>query len=491
MKMRNWILLAICLCSGMFFEGHAQDRQREMYGDSTREVKMSYIHSMEEACRQAYRQKKLIFVNCYADWAAPCLGMNQYVFSDEDFCHYMDKKFINLFVDMTSAEGKEIGKQYGVSSYAYYLILNYKGEVIQRIQGGRKLPEFKEMVNLALNKKTSLAGTRQKYESGKYTKKELYNYLRALQVAGADSLFKALGKEYMAMLDEQEYYKPENWIFAGLHKNRKGTYYQYLITHKPLFIKNIGEKKVNNYIESQFSSEILSYATGDSEYDAEALDRLHREMREAALPDTCGCEILYNIAVLRGKRKYHDLVSYLEQNGKFLDNYRRLRSFVELSLRLPDLKEAEKQELTAYLKQAAEREKGTTSRRLKELIEQVQKNTAQGINFLHAPFAKLLEKAKEEKKLIFVDCYTSWCGPCRSMANNVFTRPDVGEYFNARFINAKINMEKGEGKDLAKKYQINAFPTLLLIDAEGKVVEKSVGFKSSERLLEWAKNIKL
>ena len=76
------------------------------------------------------------------------------------------------------------------------------------------------------------------------------------------------------------------------------------------------------------------------------------------------------------------------------------------------------------------------------------------------------------------------------MANNVFTRPEVGDYFNAHFINVKIDMEKGEGRELAKKYEVRAFPTLLMIDHEGNIVERMVGAQSTEKLLEWAKSVK-
>ena len=104
MKLKVLTLLTVCLLAS--WTGYAQNRQREMYGDETREVKMNYVHSLEQAWKDAYRQKKLIFVNCHADWAAPCLGMNQFVFSDEEFCRYMDKTFVNLFVDISSPEGK-------------------------------------------------------------------------------------------------------------------------------------------------------------------------------------------------------------------------------------------------------------------------------------------------------------------------------------------------------------------------------------------------
>jgi uncharacterized protein YyaL (SSP411 family) len=59
-------------------------------------------------------------------------------------------------------------------------------------------------------------------------------------------------------------------------------------------------------------------------------------------------------------------------------------------------------------------------------------------------------KAKKENKLIFVDAYASWCGPCKLMVKNIFPLKTVGDYYNSHFINAKIDMEKGEGIELAK-----------------------------------------
>lgn len=42
---------------------------------------------------------------------------------------------------------------------------------------------------------------------------------------------------------------------------------------------------------------------------------------------------------------------------------------------------------------------------------------------------KIVKKAKKEKKLIFVDCYTSWCGPCKMLARDVFTKDEVADFF--------------------------------------------------------------
>ena len=114
-------------------------------------------------------------------------------------------------------------------------------------------------------------------------------------------------------------------------------------------------------------------------------------------------------------------------------------------------------------------------------------NNAQGINFEHGTFREALEKAKKENKLIFMDCYTTWCGPCKYLAKNIFPQKQVGDFFNQHFVNQKMDMEKGEGVDLCKKYGVSSFPTLLFIDENGVVVHKLVGGMAAEELIEGAK----
>lgn len=108
----------------------------------------------------------------------------------------------------------------------------------------------------------------------------------------------------------------------------------------------------------------------------------------------------------------------------------------------------------------------------------------EGIMFENSNFAAILAKAKAEKKLIFLDAYASWCGPCKLMEKNVFTDKKVAEFYNKNFINARIDMEKGEGRELAAKYIIRSYPTLLFLNAEGEVVGKELGYIKSEEFLE-------
>jgi thiol-disulfide isomerase/thioredoxin len=108
---------------------------------------------------------------------------------------------------------------------------------------------------------------------------------------------------------------------------------------------------------------------------------------------------------------------------------------------------------------------------------------ATGITFSHGSWQEILDLARQEQKLIFVDAYTEWCGPCKMMARNTFPDEKVGEYFNQHFVNYKFDMEKGEGPEFAQKYSVNAYPTLLFIDHTGKVIHRAVGYQAPTGLL--------
>ncbi len=106
-----------------------------------------------------------------------------------------------------------------------------------------------------------------------------------------------------------------------------------------------------------------------------------------------------------------------------------------------------------------------------------------GIQFEHGTMTEILAKAAVENKLVFVDCYTEWCGPCKNMAAIVFKEDSVADFMNAHFINIKMDMEKGEGPALQKKYRVGAYPSFLLLDKNGNLVFKFVGGMPSDAFL--------
>lgn len=108
----------------------------------------------------------------------------------------------------------------------------------------------------------------------------------------------------------------------------------------------------------------------------------------------------------------------------------------------------------------------------------------QGISFIEEGWEDVLAQAKKEDKLIFLDAYTTWCGPCKYMSKNIFPDEKVASFFNENFINAKFDMEKGEGLELANQYDVQAYPTLFFINSEGEVAHMALGGHNAEQFLE-------
>lgn len=100
-------------------------------------------------------------------------------------------------------------------------------------------------------------------------------------------------------------------------------------------------------------------------------------------------------------------------------------------------------------------------------------------NFRNLTFDEAVAAAKAENKLVFMDFYTDWCGPCKEMMRSVFPQKSVGDFMNAHFVCIKLNAEK-EGKELAKQYKVKGYPTFVAVDTQKNVVLTKVGMAPAD-----------
>lgn len=125
----------------------------------------------------------------------------------------------------------------------------------------------------------------------------------------------------------------------------------------------------------------------------------------------------------------------------------------------------------------------------------------QGIKFeSNLTWDQILAKARSENKYVFVDCYATWCGPCKTMDLNVYPQEAVGNYFNQHFISVKIQMDKTtkdeegvvkwykDAEKLMSQYKVNAFPTFLFLSPDGQLVHKAIGGYNASDIIGVAKN---
>ena len=112
-----------------------------------------------------------------------------------------------------------------------------------------------------------------------------------------------------------------------------------------------------------------------------------------------------------------------------------------------------------------------------------------GIDFFKGTWDEALAKANKENKMVFLDAYASWCGPCKKMKRNVFTDTAVAAFFNNNFVNVAADMEVGEGVMLADKFGIDSYPTLLFTNGDGMQLVRESGYQDPEELVELAKTV--
>ena len=458
------ILLAV-LCMLPWMGSHAQS----MYGDAVKaDVKMKYVYSLDEALKKAKKEKKPIFCNCFEDWAMPCHGMNKKVFSNQEFADWMDKHFVNLFMDMSTDEGEEFASTYNVKFMAHYVILDPDGKLIHRIVGGAELPTFQEEVACALSPKTSLAGMTETYrKSKKHGKDFLLRYSDVLRVANEGDTYKQVAEEYFRMLKPGEWSEKQNWtIFSERVRGNDTTALNYLIDHKADFVASVGLEDVDNTIAQVYQMALLFATTGGKPIPAEQLASIEATLQKAGIPTNHDAFGLCHMAALRDAGEVMTLLDTVAARVPGMDT--RVSRMIDKSLlTLIDKGKAEREKILAYLNgRIAQVDKNTAAEYKSAMLEA---GVEGGIVFEELSLEEALAKAKAEGKYVFLDCYTSWCGPCKVMSKQVFVRKAVGDLFNPTCINIKIDMENGEGPEIAKRYGVMAYPTMFVLNADGSV----------------------
>ena len=393
------LMLAFVLLLGVVVSVKAQS----IYGDKVKtDVKMKYIYSFEEALKKAREVNKPIFVNCFADWAVPCHGMNQLVFSDQQFADWMDRHFVNLFIDITTNEGRPLATKYNTLQMAHYIVLDQDGNLIYRIVGGHQLPEFQELLAKALDPKTTLPEMNRRYEKGERILKFLRAYADVLNTASEDEKAKKVIEDIFARLKDKQLPKEENWkYFMQKIRTNEDELFKKLITRKAEFVKNIGQEKVDRFISGIYFAKLFPYACGTTPYDGNLMVDLALELHKCNLPDTNGVFALYNITKYRGEKKYDKMIEAMRAG--IPGCHKELA--MNLDVCLGDIKGLPNQErdlLIGYLKERSKDLQRPPLSYYEQAISNLENR--EGVQFQDLIYEEALKKAGKEGKMVFMDC---------------------------------------------------------------------------------------
>ena len=460
MKKLFALLSSLLICSYLFAQGGV-DFQHLTYS---------------EALKKAKAKNKLVFVDCYTTWCGPCKHMTEVVFPQAKAGEFFNPRFVCVKFDMEKGEGKELVTKLGVPAYPTFVIVRPDGTVQHRIVGGGDLDDFIERVQLGLNEKTNLLYLTERYNSGKMKKAELAVYYRVLNDAYDSKMAEKVLGELEEKMSKKDRVKAEFWSLFEMGNCTPGSDdFNFILANYPALAKNVGKEKVDKFIFDNYSNVLVRYISGLTLKNTPDVATLKKEIEGLQIAQK---DRLLNACVIAGlvqEKNADKVVELMEEQAEsmVIDDF--VNFFIaQYSLKEKMTKEMYSRMLTVAEKLNAKVEDGDQKKYLVTVIDILKKKAHVGVYFEDLTFEQALEKAKLNRQMVFVDCYTSWCGPCKYMTSKIFPQEKMGDYLN-RFICVKYDMEKGEGPELAKRFGVAAYPTFLLIDMNGNVRHKIVG----------------
>ena len=444
--------------------------------------------SLQEALVKAKKEKKLVFVDCYTTWCGPCKTMVEKVFPNKRVGDVLNKGCVPVKYDMETEEGKIIANKYGVKVFPTYLILKPDGTLQHKAVGAVWEDDFLMRLGRWLHPRKSRNYLERRYVAGKANTREKMLYLLALRDRYDKEESAQLEKELEGELKDKDKLCTAYW---ELHQDvRYGDEsFRFLVDHRHVYQKLLGDTIVNKFLKRKYSSVVSNLIIGstienknDREAKIEMAGLIEKELSMFAFEDSVKlfAEIrLAKAGLGSDMQEVIDVLKTVEPDERYGEGFIQAMGVRMVMQRGTD---ENKRQLLAMKDHLLG--DGNSTYPLKYLLKEIEKELLEGVHFVDLSFEKALMKAKEENKLLFVDCYTSWCGPCKDMAKNVLPTKELGDLLNPVCVCIKCDMDNAKVKEVLGKYNIKAFPTFLIITPDGELQHKVVGSSCVEEFVE-------
>lgn len=446
--------------------------------------------TFEQAKAKAKAEKKLIFMDCYTSWCGPCKYMTEQVFTHKEAGTYFNPRFISVKFDMEKGEGKILAKRFPISAYPTFFIIRPDGSIQHTIVGGGPLDIFIDRVEKGVHVKTSLDYLQKQYKKGKLSKKQMMEYITILNQNQNYEKSKQISQELETRLTYKDRVKKEFWPLIE-SKNYGDPEFQFVLNHLSVLQKNIGEETLDHYLQSRFLVPISQCRTKQGEATQQQLEKIRQELSlvefkskenlidKLLFAEACAQENIDSIITLTQKMSIQpfsndDLWFILSPYLNWMDKKGNKKQFYEAANLLDSL--------------ALKTQDKNMKTKLSHYAESFKILAYQGIFFHDLSFDEAKQKAQKENKMLFIDCYTRWCGPCMYMTNTIFKEEALGDFMNKQFICVKYDLETEKGSIIQKQYNVQVYPTFIILNPDGSLRHQFVGGGNSSKFLQKVKD---
>lgn len=439
----------------------------------------------------------LVFCNFSTSWCAPCKKMLENVYTDKNVVGIMNKNFISLYIDSEAKEWIDVAKKFQIKGYPTMIILDGEGKEKGRFSGGREKNQFLAEIDIIMDDSRSPTALKRRYDSGERTPELINDYAMHIMKSGDEKKGYEIVNSYFNSLSTKKKANKENWFIYEVYSlSVDDIKCKYLIENYKGFYNSIGRDSVDKYIFNLLKSAIAGYISGyycnEGRYDASKFNNILNMVSSLGIKQKEYLETCIRIAQaqvnssLKEGDSYHSFIKVCEKEFDKLERIEcviMVSNFSNLTLKASDKTKVKAIKLIEKYKKKFNYQPKSIDILAKAIADLTPVKRGDVIDFKDISFDEAVEMAKKKNKLIFIDCYTDWCGPCKKLSTEVFTAKIVKNYFDKNLINLKIDMEKGEGPELSKKFKIRAFPTLLLVNGEGEVVFEKTGAPTTTEFL--------